>query len=78
MSLNWCNFQNQKLTVPENVGHKYKVTTWYCYHTEWCRSVQVSCWIVHMWMGENYKTNNLTQIDSAVVQISLPVTQSSV
>ena len=35
--------------------------------------VQVSCWAVHMWMWENCKANSLTQNNSAVVQISLPV-----
>ena len=43
---------------------------------KWCRSVQVYCWAVHMWMWENCKDNSLTQNENAVVQISLPVTQS--
>ena len=35
---------------------------------KWCRSVQVSCWAVHMWMWENCNANSLTQNESAVVQ----------
>ena len=45
---------------------------------KWCTSIQVSCWDIHMWMWENYKANSLIQNESAVVQISLPVTQSNV
>ena len=83
LSLNWCNFENQKTTVPKNVSHKKHdirrqhgtASTVSATH-KWCRSIQVSCWAVHMWLWGNCKANSLTQNESAVVQISLPVTQS--